>query len=439
MIDMNGPGPLRIEAAFGTDVRIVRECHVYECLEGIQGYVGEFVIENHVPVELACEVRLTRVDCSPPELLMTGYVVTSDPSGGTAWMKIVSTPQIGESQMPRISTNLPIPEMLFTMMMEAGLRPDKVRVADLRVEHEPIVVCFPVDGLAFQGTSRILGVDFMPLTEFTLWPGLDAEFEACSEQPVESVAVVHADGTFMKHAIDAAHSAVLAALHMVYGTGLFSRSHSPKGGPLSYDRESARRHATVRPCVSARGLFTGRTWKGGIHSRAYHPNSVESPLGRWPDLPESPPSESIRLAWEAISIATDGDYTSSMRHQALWMAAEYYTAGTRLERLLERQELSRILDLVRAIGLDVPKMDRVAECLGMANSPPLLVKLKERARIDGAPLSDEEVGTLKRTRGRRNDAAHGRSAAVEARDLQEAVRILARLVTFRWFHEADRL
>jgi len=118
------------------------------------------------------------------------------------------------------------------------------------------------------------------------------------------------------------------------------------------------------------------------------------------------------------------------------MAAEYYTATTRLEKLLERQDLSRIRDVVRSIGLEPRKLERVEECLGMANSPPLLIKLIERARLDKAPLSDQEVSTLKRTRTRRNDSAHGRSADAQERDLQEAARVLARLVTFRWFREA---
>lgn len=437
VIEMDRSGPIQINASFGNDVRAVRECRVYERLEGIQGFVGEFVLEDRAPVELANEVRLIRVDCSPPELLMTGYVATCQSAEEITRIKITSSPQIGESQMPRVTTNLPIPEVLFTMMLEAGLPPEKVRVADLHVNHEPIVSCFPVDGLTFGSTSRILGVDFMPLADFRLWPGLADQFRSYSEEPADYIAVVHADGTFMKDAIDAAYSAALAATRMVYGTGLYSLTRSPNDSPLSYDRESARRRATVRTYVSARGLFTGRIWQGGIRSRTFYADQVESPLERWPDLPTSPPSESILLAWEAISIAADRDYTPSMRHQALWMAAEYYTATTRLEKLLERQDLSRIRDVVRSIGLEPRKMERVEECLSMANSPPLLIKLTERARLDKAPLSDLEVSTLKRTRTRRNDAAHGRSADAEERDLQEAARILARLVTFRWFREAD--
>lgn len=437
VIEMDGSGPIRINASFGTDVRAVRECRVYERLEGIQGFVGEFVMEDGTPVELATEVRLIRVDCEPPELLMTGYVATCQPTEEITQIKITSTPQIGEAQMPRATTNLPIPEVLFTMMLEAGLPPERVRVADLQVEHEPIVSCFPVDGLIFRSTSRILGVDFMPLPEFRLWPGLADEFRRFSDRPVDHIAVVHADGTFMKDAIDAAHSAALAAIRMVYGIGLYSLTCSPNDRLLSYDRESARRLATVRTCVSAKGLLTGRIWQGGIRSRAYYAHQVESPLGRWPDLPTSPPSESILLAWEAISITADRDYTSSMRHQALWMAAEYYTSTTRLEKLLDRQDLSQIRNVLRSIGLEHRKLDRVEECLRMANSPPLLVKLTERARLDKAPLDDQEVSTLKRTRIRRNNAAHGRSADSEERDLQEAARVLARLVTFRWFRESE--
>ncbi len=119
------------------------------------------------------------------------------------------------------------------------------------------------------------------------------------------------------------------------------------------------------------------------------------------------------------------------RIQAIWESIEFYVAGTRPEVLFAPEEVKRVR---RSVPKDVdPKLRaRALDLLAKINDPPLMAKLREAAIRDGAPIAESEYELLGRLRKARNDAVHGRTPKLPAREnVDHAVSIVARLLVYR--------
>jgi hypothetical protein len=123
-----------------------------------------------------------------------------------------------------------------------------------------------------------------------------------------------------------------------------------------------------------------------------------------------------------------------VRVQALWEAIEFYVAGARLPPLFTRKQLSTLRSTIPA-GFNNEQRQRVLDKIGELNDPSLMKRLHAVLDAENAPITDAEIALLRRLRDLRNDAVHGRSAALpDQEDVKYATSVVGRMLIFRIYN-----
>ncbi len=366
----------------------------------------------------------------------TGAVTEAVPGGDRAQISALTAPELSERQVGFFEGRDTVaPEIIHLMVRTGGLPEEKVHVEGLDdlLPAEAIEVIAPVHGLEVAETVRLGEVTLIPhsrgaatVEEFT---GRDAVAEF---RDADCYSVVTEIGQRMFDVEVRALAEIDAALAWLVVRARYGLALMPSGQPQHFRRQTALARPERGRLVLVRGIASGRRWlRSALGSDAPPPLPLDPERDRTWRLPKGfIPTLQDRQALLACARAARG-LDQLERVQALWEALEFYVSGVAPERRFEKAQVKRIR---RAIPADIdPELrKRALQLLEKINDPPLMAKLRETVRRDGVPLAEGELSLLRDLRDARNDAVHGRTPDLPAReDVDHAVSVVSRMLLYR--------
>jgi hypothetical protein len=267
--------------------------------------------------------------------------------------------------------------------------------------------------------------------------GLDTDGETGVELAAEfhrgsAYAVARATTDKPHLAEDKGLAEIDTAIAWVVVRGRYGLAKLPDGTPQEFSRQE-RLHGPRRgSVVLVRGVDTARQW---LRRPDQTRNEQESELSGQSSLalPRLPSGLAVGDRQALLSLraaATETDPFAQV--QALWQAIESYVAGTRCRPLFDPEDLETIQDALPN-GLTELQRDRLGRAIAGLNDPPLRVKLDQRIRQEGVPVTEDELGLLKRLRDARNAAVHGNSREKPpSRDeVHHGIAVVSRMLVYR--------
>jgi hypothetical protein len=366
--------------------------------------------------------------------LFTGNVMTAAATGDQLELDWQTHSSLTETMMGGLELlNAHPGEMLHMLTRAGGLREDQIHVQGLeQLPLEVIEVLLPITGLTVREPVMIGPITLLdPAETEPLWRDFEDSPLRRELLAGECHALYRQVGQRLLDVEERALGAVDVALAWLVSRARYGLAFLPDGTPQRFTRSKALSRPTRTEVVLAKALESGRAWL-----RTAQPAGGNKPLElRADDLQWLPPdpeniSTSLRLALLALRRAAS-TLDALQRIGALWEAIEFYAAGVRAERRFSSADAKRVRKAVPK-DLDPELHGRVMALLAKINDPPLMVKLRDAAERDGAPLTESETELLKRVRVVRNDTAHGRDADLpDSADVDYAVSLVARLVLHR--------
>lgn len=366
----------------------------------------------------------------------TGAVTEAVPIGDIAAISALTAPELSERQIGFFESRDTVgPEIIHLMVRTGGLPEENVHVEGLDdlLPTEAIEVIAPVHGLEVAETVRLGEVTLIPhargaatVEEFT---GRDAVAEF---RNADCYAVVTETGQRMFDVEVRALAEIDAGLAWLAVRARYGLALMPSGQPQHFRRQIALARPERGQLVLVRGITSGRRWlRSVLGSDAPAPLPLDPERDRTWRLPKGfIPTLQDRQALLACARAARG-VDQLERVQALWEALEFYVSGVAPERRFEKAQVKRIRRAVPA-DIDPELRKRALQLLEKINDPPLMAKLRETVRRDGVPLAEGELSLLRDLRDARNDAVHGRTPDLPAReDVDHAVSVVSRMLLYR--------
>jgi len=388
------------------------------------------------PVDFLSPLSIATIDgplgATNERLVFTGIVEEATVDGDVLHVAGHGAHELAERTIGRLTSSVSVPELVHLMARSAGLGDDRLNIEGIDdLPQEVVQVVVPVDGVRLPTLS--VGDD----VHFTADARVRAAFAGLGDDDAPVYAVTYVEATRLYDAEERGLAAISAAVDLLLATCAYGLSSRPGGAPLPFSRTRARARPTLRPTVHVQGVSSRRRWCRDRTSFTTAAGAdVVALLASWPELAR-PASTAVADGLAALRRATDAVAGPVERVQALWNALEFYAAGARVHKLLPRPARQELLAAVAATSLTEEQKSRARHVLNELNTPPLLLRLKARVAQDGVPVTLAEMDLLVQLRRRRNDSAHGRSAAaVTAEQLDWAVSVAARLFLFRHVSES---
>ena len=203
----------------------------------------------------------------------------------------------------------------------------------------------------------------------------------------------------------------------------------PGGEPVSFRREHALARPAYGPVVAGFGLTSRRAW---VRKRTGTEGDRSLPLDEFmlPELPRGLTIQDRQAVVACRRAVTEADPLG--RITALWDAIEFYVAGAKAPTLFNDAELAAARHAVADLNLSDVQRARLLDAVAKLNSAPLMARLRAALDSDRVPITEAELAFLQRLRKIRNDAVHGRGAAVpEDEALEYGVSVVSRMLAYR--------
>jgi hypothetical protein len=340
-----------------------------------------------------------------------------------------------------VAANIMPAELIESMIAQSGWE-GELRLSEEAGEpcEEEFEVIVPLQGLSVREEIPVGDIAIVPASAVsTTVATLDLDINA--ETGMELAANFHRGSAYAVARVitdrphlaeDKGLAAIDTAIAWFVVRGRYGLAKLPDGTPQEFSRQE-RLHGPRRgSVVLVRGTDTARQWLRRpdlIGNRHEIELSDQSSLVK-PGLP-SELSVGDRQALLALrAAATESDPFAQV--QALWQAIESYVAGTKCRPLFDSEELEVIRDALPD-SLTEFQRDTLVRAIAGLNDPPLRVKLDQRIRQEGVPVTEDELGLLKRLRDARNAAVHGRSRGKPpSRDeIHHGIAIVSRMLVYR--------
>ena len=365
-----------------------------------------------------------------------GAVTEAVPVGDIAEISALSAPELSERQVSFFEGRDTVaPEIMHLMARTGGLPEERVHVQGLDdlLPTEAIEVIAPVLGLKVAKAVRLGEVTLIPHARGAATVEEFAGRDAVAEfRGAGCYAVVTEIGKRMFDVEVQALSEIDAALAWLTVRGRYGLALMPSGEPQHFRRQTALARPERGRLVLVRGIGSGRRWlRSALGSDVPAPLPLDPERDRTWRLPKGfIPTLQDRQALLACARAARG-LDQLERVQALWEALEFYVSGVAPEKRFEKAEVKRIRHAIPA-DIDPELRNRALHLLEKINDPPLMAKLRETVRRDGIPLAEGELSLLRDLRDARNDAVHGRTPDLPAReDVDHAVSVVSRMLLYR--------
>lgn len=342
-----------------------------------------------------------------------------------------------------VAANIMPAELIESMIAQSGWE-GELRLSEEAGEpsEEEFEVIVPLQGLSVRAQEEVSLGGITMISASSIGAGVAAlDLDTDGGTGAELVAEFHRGSAYAVARVrtdkphlaeDRGLAAIDTAVAWLVVRGRYGLAKLPDGTPQEFSRQE-RLHGPRRgSVVLVRGTDTARQWlrrPDRIRNEQESALSGESPL----TLPRLPSELSVGDRQALLSLraaATETDPFAQV--QALWQAIESYVAGTKCRPLFDSEELEAIQDALPG-SLTELQRNRVGRAVAGLNDPPLRVKLAQRIRQEGVPVTEEELGLLKRLRDARNAAVHGRSRdKTPSRDeVHHGIAIVSRMLVYR--------
>lgn len=371
-------------------------------------------------------------------LLFTGTVEKAETNArGASARCVAAIGELTDTLINELSSNLAAPELLYTIARTAGMPTTKLRIAGLdSIQHEAVEIVAPVegvtvDGLTMCGKSVLVPADAPQIRRFLQDFKISEESSAILEVKCFAISTIYAQ--YLLDAEEEGLANIDEALSWL-SVRAFDCRGVLSGRWVDFHRDNTLAVPRRRDRVMVRGLVSGRQWLRAP-SQVLRVTEVEladlSPLTE-PQLPADLPETDRQAiaAWRRARLASD----PVISVLAIWEAIEFYVSTQRGTGLFEPRQKKAILRVINKTGgLDLSREQkaRICDMVGQLNSPSMMMKLRTAIAADGAPVSDDDVLTLKHLREARNDAAHGNTTELSDDLVRQGLSIVARLLVER--------
>jgi len=378
-------------------------------------------------VDFTSEVTIARGDRDAGRVF-TGYAVEAIVEDGFLKVECQGYPALHDPPSgARISRTSAV-DNIHTILREAGLPDSRLQLAGLdQLPIEVFEAVIPIDGLIL--STRVA------LGEVVLLPNGSAEEHVLGlidapDNPLvgefqagRAFAVTYVTAARMYEAERAAIGRVDVAIAWANVRLRFAGAVTPAGELVDWNRARSKQLASRSDLIALRGMLTNRC---SLHKMAA-PAVTELALTSEQNVSgqglasDAGLRGAIRAAARAIS---SPDPLTKIT--AISECLEFYVGSTDASfgfTKAERRALAKA-----AQGFTADKKARVGEIIGQLNQSSLMRKLRFQLANDGVPMTKEEMATLLRVRGQRNDVVHGRTDTVDQSDVQHAISLLARVM-----------
>jgi hypothetical protein len=334
-------------------------------------------------------------------------------------------------------------ETFHALARQVGFPEERLNVEGLDEHPEAVhTVDALVEGLPLVGPVTVGGVLFRPITPQVSVAGFAPIYDALLEwgfRP-DSVAQVSVSAVRMYDAEEEGLDQIQRALDAVVGVATYGFTRLPWGGVLPFARDQIRAKPTLVPCVLVTAS-TSRRWLHGLGSDTVEPDlQLDALIAKWMPLLAEVLPVTLARSLRALRDASTSSRDPLARCQSLFDALEYFTAGTKLPKIVRRTSVVAAVDAIDRLDLPTRERERLCKVLSDANNAPLMAKVRYQADQDGTIVSDPEWGLLAKLRRSRNQAGHGDEAkAPEQHDLEWAASIVSRLIMHSWAASNARL
>ncbi len=219
-----------------------------------------------------------------------------------------------------------------------------------------------------------------------------------------------------------------AALDQLALDAHFSSTSLPGGGRRPFDRRDRFGDPRRTDQVVVRAK-SGRAWLRTVSALAYDIQAARTTDRLALPISGDQPEYDLALAaWRRAAGAVDRR-TAAV---ALWEAIEFYAAGAQLDQAFADDQVATIVSAASIEGLSSEQQHRVDEVLRQfLNQPPATTRLRACLDRDAIPYTEIEFGALKRLRGPRSHAQHGKRSPEPAEaDVELCVGVVNRILAY---------
>ncbi len=401
---------------------------------------AEIWIDVHSPlaadIDFTTQVVVAQGDISKGRMF-TGHVMTAEVAGDLLRVSCSVSPAMNEPIAAEFAAKTAALDTIYTLLRETGMPDERMELHGLdELPLEIFEVMAPVDGLVV--TDRVTVADTVFLPEgavASIVKLLDPHTIIDDFLSRRAYAVTYVTAALAFNAEKEGLRRIDSAVAWSNVSLRFSNAVRPGGRIVGWTRLQLRQLAIRGDLVAVRGLSTGRSSVRRAGSRA--PADLTMATGGGPAAAAALGTPGIRLreATAAAARAISSPDPSS-RVSAISECLEFYTGSTKVPYGFTRTDHRQLLSAAKGLGPE--KAKRVEQMLSQLNQAPLMARLRVQLAQDGVPMTEGDVDTLKRVRAQRNDLVHGRHDLVDEVDLERAVALLARILTYASAELANR-
>jgi hypothetical protein len=384
-----------------------------------------------VDADMRGEVVFGVVGGGKDGLHFEGWVTKAEPNDVGIAIEARSAPWLDEGTFKGWYVKASPFERAYSMARMVGLRPEQIHIQGLELPRDGFLVVAPlVDVVLIESVhvgSVILTAE-SPLIEQLLDFVDDPEYRAEFLEPGVWAMSSRMYGRTLFESERFGLSEIDGALDRLVLDAHYSSTTLPGGDRRPFDR--LRRFGDPRRTdqVVVRAQ-SGRAWQRtpGL-AYAIQPARATGVL----ELPfpgDQPEYDLALSAWRRAVMAVDRRAAAV----ALWEAIEFYAAGAQLEHAFTEQQLAAVQTAAISVAdLSDDQRQRVGMVLRQfLNQPPATDRLIACLIRDRIPHTDLELAAVRRLRGPRSRAQHGKqSPEPTEEDLELAVGVVNRILAY---------
>ncbi|MDI1461157.1 hypothetical protein QEZ54_09285 [Catellatospora sp. KI3] len=337
-------------------------------------------------------------------------------------------------------------ELIYTMSRTAGYSDDQLRIEGIdELKEEDVEVLVPIYGIRVERETKVGPYTLVPPSQITWTKGPWTPPDVPPARIGNTQTVVqgfnelkaYLKGTYRAKTLFEAErrgseDADIASAWLA--TRLkFTSVALPHEVPQWFNQMSSRVRPQSGSLLAVRALESGRRW---IRATTLNMRYMvtEIPISEsWAEEPQLMDEitvqerEAFLCFWRSVDLR---DPLTSLI--ALFDTIEFYVGSTTLPDTFAKEDLNRLMREAPEWLSDTQRTRYTEVLRNGLNSPSLARRLDARLKSDGVPVTEAERATIRKLRGLRNPAQHGRKRKAPAmEDLRTGWSVVARMLVYR--------
>ena len=317
-------------------------------------------------------------------------------------------------------------EVVYCLARDGGLPDHRIDIQRWRPgPREGFLVAVPLEGIVLDNDHSYADVTFSAANPAQLDMPLDHELiERFTSASAWASTVVQADT--LLEAEDRGLARIDVAISALRAFGAYNYP-SIGNTPREYQRNNSRARVRRADAVFTGSVVSQRRWLRAADLEDWPLLPVGSVMKR--NVVRNGVHETVARALHEWRLAADAldDYT---RVTHLWRSVESYAMRGKPKKRFTGPQLRKIEDAMNgADAWNSEQRERLAEMIGVINSPPLIPRFRATLEKDHFEYVEAEFDAIVSTRGFRNRLEHGQPLSLlEHRAMDRAVAVMNRIL-----------